>query len=396
MRIAYIADTRAIGGAERYLAVLAEELARRGHDVVTLTPQNELAEWLGREAPSARAQRAFSEAYHDAAGPAERGEALLNPLRELALSLKKLRPDVLHANNGGFPGSDLCRIAVIAARFAGIERRIMTVHSIPWPREHDGRPRLQAVADRLVWSCASLLVAPSQAVADGLRLNRGMPQALGRTVYYGVARANCNPRSVAALRARLAPEGELLVGMVSARPVPEKGYGVFLQALAAAGKRVRGVLVGPPPTGLSEQVRALGLEQRLAIEGPRERLGDYYAALDVLTVPSTAEECMPLVILEAASAGTPAFGSRLSGIPEAIVDGVTGRLFPPGAAAELAQLIGTAERNREQTVRMGHAAHERWRSEFRVESMVGSTMALYDDGGPCADGPSGSRKTASR
>ena len=38
-------------------------------------------------------------------------------------------------------------------------------------------------------------------------------------------------------------------------------------------------------------------------------------------------ECMPLVVLEAASAGTPAFGSRLSGIPEAIADGVSGLLF---------------------------------------------------------------------
>jgi glycosyltransferase involved in cell wall biosynthesis len=184
--------------------------------------------------------------------------------------------------------------------------------------------------------------------------------------------------------------------MVSARAVPEKGYRVFLEALAAAGERVRGVLVGPPPRDLAAQTSALGVERQLAIEGPRERLGDYYSAFDVLAVPSTAEECMPLVILEAASVGTPTFGSRLSGIPEAIDDGVTGCLFAPRSAAELAGLIGMVERDRERARRMGHAAHERWNSQFQVESMVTSTMALYvEDGFPGGAAP-GTRKTASR
>ncbi len=396
MRIAYLADTRAIGGAERYLAVLAERLAADGHDVQTLAPQDELVDWLRREAPSARAYRAFSDGYHDADTAARRGAALSRLLRRLTRTLRRLAPDVLHVNNGGFPGSDLCRIAPAAARFARVPLPMMTVHSIPWARDQDGHPLVQGAADRLVWSCTRLLVSPSEAVADRLRSSRGMPPRLGRVVYYGVARPDHDPRSAAALHERLAPDGELLVGMVSARPVPEKGYDVFLKALADAGERVRGVLVGPPPPDLPAVASALGLGRRLAIEGPRERLGDYYSAVDLLTVPSTAEECMPLVILEAASLATPSFGSRLSGIPEAIADGVNGRLFATGAADELARLIRAAEQDRATIARMGEAAHAHWRDRFQAETMVHSTLALYREGRHGDAEPPGARNTASK
>lgn len=382
MRIVYITDTREIGGAERYLATLATGVAEHGHETLLLAPQRQLVAWLGREARGVRAAHAFSDAYHDASTPARRGAALLALVPHLARSLRRLAPDVVHVNNGGFPGSDLCRIALPAARLAGVGRRTMTVHSSPWSRDRLADPRIQAVADKLVWSSAYAVICPSEAVAEGLIDRRGMPPSLSHTIYYGIAPARREPRAAADLRKRLAPAGELLVGMVSPRPEAQKGYGVLLDALAAAGDGVRVVVVGEPPEDLAARVRAAGLQRRVAIEGLRGDVGDYYAAFDVLAVPSTVGECMPLVILEAASIGTPAFGSRLGGIPEAIADGVEGRLFTPGAAEELAELIRSAERNRAQTAAMGLAARERWRSRFQVDTMVRSTLALYGESPP--------------
>lgn len=382
MRILYVADTREIGGAERYLASLAEAVAGRGHDVLLLAPQEELVSWLAREAPSIRAVRAFDDGYHDAPTPARRARALSALLPPIARSLQRLAPDVVHVNNGGFPGSDLCRIALPAAWLAGVGRRMMTVHSNPWSRERLADRRIQAAADRLVWRSSQLVVSPSESVAAGLRLRRSMPARLGRTIHYGVAAAPHDPQAVAGLRKRLAPAGELLVGMVSARPVAEKGYDVFLDALAAAGDGVRGVLVGPPPADLAARASSKGMHGRLAVEGPRGNVGDYYAAFDVLAVPSTAEECMPLVILEAASVGTPTFGSRLSGIPEAIVDGTGGRLFEPRDATQLAGLMDAAARDRGRTAAMGRAARERWLSRFQLETMLSATLELYRERAP--------------
>lgn len=378
MRIVYLADTQAIGGAERHVATLAEEVARRGHEVFLLAPQEDFVKWLAREAPSVTVRRAFNDDYQQAPTQARRGAALLAVLPELVRSLRRLSPDALHINNGGFPGSDLCRIALPAGRVAGVGRRVMTVNSNPWPRDRLADPRVQLVTDRVVWSSAHAVVSPSEAVATGLRVRRGMRAELGRLIYYGIPPAPHDPQIVSGIRDELAPAGELLVGMVSARPVAAKGYDVFLDALSATGESVRGVVVGPPPQDLAAAAQAAGLQGKLTIAGRRANVGDYYAALDVLVVPSTAEECMPLVILEAASVGTPAFGSRLSGIPEAITDGVEGRLFEPGAAAELAALIDSAASDRSGTAAMGFAARAGWERRFRVETMVHSTLELYE------------------
>ena len=376
MRIVHLADTRSIGGAERHLATLAQQTAMCGHEVLLLAPQESFVAWLAREAPGAQAMRAFDDRYQDAPTQARRGAALLALLPEVVRSLRDLAPDVLHVNNGGYPGSDLCRIALPAARLAGVHRRVMTVNSNPWPRDRLADPRVQTVADRLVLSAAHAVVAPSEAVADGMRSRRGMHASKGRLIHYGVPRPRHDCEVAASLRRRLAPGGELLVGMVSARPVAAKGYSVFFEALAIAGEQVRGVLVGPPPEDLVGEARAR-LGARLALEGAHDEVGDYYAAFDVLVVPSTAEECMPLVILEAASVGTPTFGSRLSGIPEALAGGAAGRLFEPGDSAALAALIATAERDRQGTASLGQIARDHWRDRFQPDAMVRSMLALY-------------------
>jgi glycosyltransferase involved in cell wall biosynthesis len=377
VRIAYVADSREIGGAERYLVTLAEQMADGGHEVFIIAPQQELVSWLTRETTNAHTRRAFDDTYHDAPTPWQRGTALVAMVPRIALTLRRLAPDVVHVNNGGYPGSDLCRISLSAARLAGVRHRVMTVNSTPWPRDHLTDPRIQAVADRLVWSSVHAVACPCDAVAQRLASTRRMPRGLGRTIYYGVRSVAHEQRAALELRRRLAPSGELLVGMVAARPEAQKGYDVLLAALAKAGADARCVLVGPPPPGLAAQARAAGLRERFAIEGPRSNVGDYYAAFDVVAVPSTTAECMPLVILEAASAGTPTFASRLGGIPEAVDDGVNGRLFEPGDAHALAALIASADRDRAQMVAMGRAARERWLERFQPQTMVRETLALY-------------------
>lgn len=372
MRIAFLTDTREIGGAERHLVDLAAGMAANGYETVVLAPQAEFVAYAAREAPEAKCARAFSDAYHDAATAAQRLAMLGRQLRRMVGAFRQLQPDVLHVNNGGWPGSDLLRLAPLAARLAGVPRRIMTVHSNPWPR--DGG--VQAVADALVWRNVDSIVCPSEAVAAGLRDRRGMPPGLRHLIHYGV-RAPGGAEEASALRAQLAQEGELVVGMVSARPVAEKGYDVFLRALAGTGAGVRGVLVGRYPPHFEDRVARAGLNGRLALPGLRRDVGAYYHAFDVLTVPSTAEECMPLVILEAAASGTPTFGSCLSGIPEAVEDGRSGRIFPPGDDSALARLIDEAANDRGGVAAMGDEARRRWQEQFTADRMLAAHEALY-------------------
>jgi glycosyltransferase involved in cell wall biosynthesis len=208
-----------------------------------------------------------------------------------------------------------------------------------------------------------------------------MPVGLGRHIPNGVAEPASHPKEVSQLRQRLSqPTGRLLVGLISATGDYDKGHHVLLEALAQARADIDTVVVGPHPgDSFLEHVARLGLADRVTIVGPVDsaEVGLYLRALDLLVVPSTAFESLPLVVLEAMAAGRAVFASRLAGIPEAVVDGETGHLFTPGAASELAMLLREASTNRERVYRLGLAGHRRWRERFSRETMVASMLELY-------------------
>jgi L-malate glycosyltransferase len=306
--------------------------------------------------------------------------AFVRALPELPVVLRRIRPDLLHVNNGGYPGAELCRVATVVAHFAGAPKCVLSVHSPPWPREVS-QPQIQAIADRLVWRSVDAVHAATVFVERRLAELRGMPPALCRKIPYGVTEPLGTSDEITALKARLVPGTGVLVGMISATGEAEKGHAVFAEALARADPDIHAVIVGSHPgDALTEQLSRIGLAGRVALVGrvPPAEFGAYLLAIDLLVVPSTAYESLPLVVLEAMAAGKPVFASRLSGIPEAVVDGETGRLFEPGAVAELAALLDEAGRAPDELRRMGEAGHERWGATFSTGAMTASMLELYE------------------
>ncbi|HYH46766.1 MAG TPA: glycosyltransferase family 4 protein, partial [Thermoanaerobaculia bacterium] len=83
-----------------------------------------------------------------------------------------------------------------------------------------------------------------------------------------------------------------------------------------------------------------------------------------LVVPSTYEG-MPLVVLEAMAAGVPVVASRVSGIPEVVVDGETGWLVPKEDPAALAGALAEVLADASEARRRGEAGRRRVEERFR-------------------------------
>jgi glycosyltransferase involved in cell wall biosynthesis len=75
---------------------------------------------------------------------------------------------------------------------------------------------------------------------------------------------------------------------------------------------------------------------------------------------------IPNVVLEAMAAGLPVVATRVSGIPEAVVDQVTGLLVPPDDVSSLANALGTLFADPERRAALGAAGRERIAHEFTV------------------------------
>ena len=72
----------------------------------------------------------------------------------------------------------------------------------------------------------------------------------------------------------------------------------------------------------------------------QEELPGHYQDADIFLVPTIAQDALSITSVEAMAAGKPVIASRIGGLPYTVSDGLTGLLFEPGNAFDLAEKIG--------------------------------------------------------
>jgi glycosyltransferase involved in cell wall biosynthesis len=369
-RIVMLADTQRLGGGEGMLVEMARAAAGGGHEVIVMAPQQWLLDHVRAQVPGVRVE-VVGRDFLAEKGRRARFRVLAAGLPDLARALRRLRPDVLHVSNGGHPGSLLCCLALPLARLLGIRRRVYSVHAVPRPRG-TVNVAFERLLDPLVWRSTDAVAVASVFTGDQLRDLRGMPDRLRRTV------PNAVPEPAVPAGTRAKGPG-LVAGMIAASADLQKGHAVLIEALGQTPGTVTAVVAGSAlPDAAAERARELGLGSRLEQLGRVDDVGAFLAGLDLLVVPPVADESIPLVIPEAMAAGLPVIASRLSGIPEAVEDGRTGRLFPPGDAAALAELLTAAAAGELPLAEWGRRGRERWSERFSLEALRAATLPLYE------------------
>jgi phosphatidylinositol alpha-1,6-mannosyltransferase len=167
------------------------------------------------------------------------------------------------------------------------------------------------------------------------------------------------------------------------RLIHRKGHDLVIRALPAIAARfpdVSYVIAGDGPARRDLQTLAcrLGVEDRVRFLGradPR-KLVEFYRSLDLFVMPARDDqrtghvEGFGIVFLEAAAHGVPAVATRTGGIPEAVVDGETGRLVAPEDSGALASVVIELLSDGEQLAALGAGARERATGEFAWTAQV--------------------------
>ena len=95
---------------------------------------------------------------------------------------------------------------------------------------------------------------------------------------------------------------------------------------------------GAERASLIKYAEELDISAHIHFVGFQENVSDYLKTFDVFVL-SSVDEGLPLAMLEAMLHGVPVICSRVGGIPEVIIDGYNGFLFPPGDEEELMDKI---------------------------------------------------------
>jgi N-acetyl-alpha-D-glucosaminyl L-malate synthase BshA len=136
------------------------------------------------------------------------------------------------------------------------------------------------------------------------------------------------------------------------------------------------ILAGGDFAPFSEQVRRLGIGDRVVVRENVFEVEDYLQAAD-LGLFTSESESFGLSLLEAMWFGCPSVSTTVGGIPEVVTSGTDGLLVPAGDAEGLARGVESLLQNPALRLRLGNAARQRAREAFSAGAIVPRYEALY-------------------
>ncbi len=293
----------------------------------------------------------------------------------LAAELRRQR--AVHLHNHFALGS--CTVARLAAPLAGIPWSF-TVHGY----EDFLEPSRWGLDDKA--QAADFVVCVSSFACSQMMLHS--PQSAWSKFH--IVHCGIEPERYRRPR-RPVPDRLAFVG----RLVAVKGVPVLLRALRLA-RRTKPTLTlslvgdGPDRAALEAEARALGLDGAVTFLGYRNQEGvaEILAESAALVVPSFVEG-IPVVLMEAMASGIPVVASGITGIPELVEDGVSGRLVPPSDEEALAKaLIDVTDEG--AALRMGAAGRAKVTEGFDLRTETARLARLL--AWACAGGPQPSRR----
>ncbi|MES1165832.1 MAG: glycosyltransferase family 4 protein [Verrucomicrobiota bacterium] len=301
--------------------------------------------------------------------------------------LGRLSPDIVHAGTpkGGFLG-------IVAAFAHQVPVRIYHMHGIKALTARGWRRIVLMTTEWLTCRLATRVLCVGEstratAVAAGL-CSADRVVVLGAGSCNGVdARTRFDPDRIGdderhALRRALdIPLGCPVVGFVG-RVVRDKGIvelAAAWETLAAEIPDLHLLMVGPVEGGdpVPEAIlNRLRHHRRVRfVSGVKDPV-PYYALMDVVTLPSHREG-LPNVPLEAAAMRLPVVATAVTGCIDAVVDGETGTLVPPGSTQGLAAAIRAYLASPDLRRRHGENGRERVMRDFVPQAMWQRVRDLY-------------------
>jgi len=310
------------------------------------------------------------------------------PFPRLPVDFSALNVDVIHCQHPftiGRLGADLAQrhgLPMVYTAHSLYDTMAATAKS-PLVRTM-GQPYARNVVRRFC-ARADYVIAPTRHTvnalcADGIR-------ARFATVPSGVRPLPVSEDGRSRIRAQFGMNENAPLLLYVGRLGPEKRVDLILQAAARLAKRnlpapqrdFRIAIVGD---GLSRGdleclTLELGLQDRVRFVGvqPHDTAGDWYAAADIFALAAPLET-QGLVLIEAMAAGRPCLAVASGGLPETVIDDVTGLLVnvDPEAFADGAEWL---MRNPEECRRMGengrrHARH------YTPETMAAGVLDVYE------------------
>lgn len=342
-----------------HLVQILPRLVRSGFDVAVQTLSG----------PGALSDRLAMAGVTVISPPARPGRRILRALRaafSLASTIRRFRPEIIHFF---LPESYL--VGAPLALALGVPYLVMSRRSL---NGYQRRYPLIARVERALHRRMDALLGNSAAIVAQL-IAEGADRACVHLIVNGV-----DLERFSATASRPA-DGQLRLVSV-ANLIPYKGHADLIDALAGASTllgdwklRCAGRDDGQK-AALERRAQDAGIGKHVEFLGPRGDIPELLAESDIAVLASH-EEGFPNAVIEAMAAGLPVVATRVGGVPEAVLDGVTGLLVPPHDPLALSDAIRRLADDPGLRTRMGVAGRARATELFSLDSCADNYATFY-------------------
>ena len=354
MRILHVDTATEWRGGQNQIVLTAEGQLALGHDVrIFANARGELA---------SRARKAALPVHPANVG---RGDLSWLTLAAIRDAVSVFRPEVIHVHEShGVPG------AIWAVRLSGTRPRLVASRRVDFPLRF---------MSRLKYGQMDRVLAVSHAVRDVL-IRSGLSLEKIALVHEGVKDRSRGSGGREALLALGVPAGASLIGNV-AQLVDHKDHATLLRAASIVLKEkpdCRFLICGEGPLlqDLVSLVASLGISRRVIFAGVRSDLDALIPCFDIFCLSSHLEG-LGTSVLDAMGFGRPVVATRAGGIPDAVVEGETGRLVEPRDHEALARILVETLDSPSMLERFGAAGRDKFLKQWTSAVMVDATLSAY-------------------
>lgn len=168
-----------------------------------------------------------------------------------------------------------------------------------------------------------------------------------------------------------------------------KGQDLFIKAAAEvlnSFPEARFLVVGGAVEGrgretysiqLKTLAKELNIHDKIIFAGHRSDVSDVMKSFDIVVHSSITPDPLPGVVMEAMCCSRAVIGANAGGVPEEVIDGVTGMLYPPGDHKQMAEKIIRLLERPKLARQMGKAGKKRVEEVFNKKTLCTRIENVY-------------------
>ena len=285
----------------------------------------------------------------------------------LIIYLRSKKIDAIFSHNGGWPAGTLCRWIIIAAKFAGVRKRVFIIHNFPIKFNFLLKP-LRILQAYIIDFFATEIVTVSDSVKKVL--SREIFKSKIIKIYNGINFRYLNNYPSRNTSLGWKPK-KIVIGYLGALSF-NKGCHILMKAFKKINLPCELAFMGPAEKNflIYLQKEAKLCKNKVSFLEFHDDVDSFLSMIDLLVVPSIAYESFGMVILEAMKHSKPVICSDFGGMKEIVENKVTGLVVPSGNSTSLSLGLKKLLENKKLRIRMGKSGYQRLNALFRAERMA--------------------------